>query len=78
MTCVRIQATSFLKTDILKCICKYLGLAITGNMHSATKQKEKNKKNKALKLLILGSCTNHYSTVPWFPQTKNSLLIKYL
>lgn len=54
------------------------GLAITRNMHSATKQKEKNKKNKALKLLILGSCTNHYSSVPWFPQTKNSLLIKYL
>lgn len=51
MAWIRTQASFILRTDTLKCICNYFGLAIRGNKHSAAKQKEKIKKNKALKLL---------------------------
>lgn len=69
MTYIRIQVTSFLKTEILKYICNYFGLAIGGNIHSAAKKKEGNKKSKALTQTIVRSCTNHSLSVPWFPQT---------
>lgn len=70
MTYVRTHVTFFLKTEILKYILR-------GNEHSAAKQKERNKKNKVLKLTLLGSCTNHSLSVPWFPQSQK-YFIKYL
>lgn len=62
MTYIRTHITFFLKTEILKYILR-------GNEHSEAKQKERNMKNKVLKLTFLGSCTNHSLSVQWFLQT---------